>query len=270
MSNVAGWPIPAGPPYTPASPGPEPLTDLTVHSWDDPGSPSGFAYISSATGSGTPGTVYDQGTILYPAGTQDIEMSLQEDENGFAMYNYGTNGPWYVVVSYYCPVGMFGAGHYVDVFLWNPPPPYGTGGLTPVSTTQLSTIAAYTQIRQDGHNSYGFCVAFEDPSNGIDFVYGFMNKSIPGVSMSPVYTLPGTADETHPDVAFTHTGAGLNVQFTYYKLVNAQPQITESTIPMVLGPPWPVAAPAPVVNDINTIVWGYPSVPNLQAAYGCP
>ncbi len=179
---------------------------------------------------------------------------------GYAMWIYGTNAPWYVIVSYYNSAGMGGPGHYMDTYIWNQPPPNGPGGLTLVGTTQLSAVPFYTPIHQDAHNTYGFAITWEDPmagpSNGINIVFGFMNPAFPGPSISPVmpaFVLPGTAGQSYSDVAFTHSGGtGLNLQFVYYQVVGPNTVITEATVPMQLGPGWfPPAAPA--VNDVNVV-----------------
>ena len=177
MSHVGGMTNNITPPpgrsYMPYMPGGA-TSDLTVHTWDDAGVQGGIAYINDANGSGTPppaANIYDEGFIPYP-NAQGIEASLQQDEMGYNMFIWGTNAAWYVIVSYWTPTGTSGPGHYVDVYLWNQPIPNGTGGLTLVSTTQLSTIPYYTRISQDGHNTYGFAITWEDPSNGIDMVFG--------------------------------------------------------------------------------------------------
>jgi len=136
---------------------------------------------------------------------------------------------------------MYGTSHHQN----------GPGGLTLVGTIQLSAIPGYTRISQDAHNTYGFCITWENPTlmppgNGINFVYGYMNPGIPGPSVSPQNLLPGTAGERNPDVAFTHSATGLNLQFLYYKKIGGFMRITESTIPMMLGPAW-FAPPAPVI-----------------------
>jgi hypothetical protein len=273
MSTLPPAPPPPIPPYTPA-PGGVPLTDLTIHTFDDPGSNAGLSWISKATGSGTPGTIYDQGTILYPTGVQNIEASLMQDEMGFNMFINGTNAAWFVVVSYYNPAGSSGAGHYMDVYTWNRPAPWGIGGLTLMSTKRLSTIANYTRVSQDAHNTYGFCITWEDPtasaSNGINFVFGFMKTGFPGVNISPAYTLAGTRGQTHPDVAFTHDSA-LHLQFIYYNRINGVIKITESRIPFQTGPGWS-APPSPFVTDVNTLPVFYPSgpLPDLKTRIDAP
>jgi len=98
-------PPPPPPPYMPA-PGPGiPLSDLSVHCWDGlGGGPRGVGLLNTAWGAGTPppaGTIYDQGFVPYPATVRSIEASLMQDEMGFNMFIYGTNAPWFVIVSYY-------------------------------------------------------------------------------------------------------------------------------------------------------------------------
>lgn len=261
-----------GPPFPQIAPPSSTTSDLLVHSWDDPGSTAGIAWINRATGSGMPGTIYDQGFIMYPRGVQDIEMSIMQDSNGYAMWVYGTTGAWYVTVSYYNstpgPIGP--VGHYVDVYLWNRPAPIGTGGLTLVSRTQLSTVPNFTRISQDGHNSYGLCITWEDPTAGINFVYGFMNSTIAGVSFSPVTTLCGTLGETNPDVTFIHASSGLKLQFVYYTLSGTSINITESETPFVLGPPWGPLVVCPTINDVNVLPGPYFSTPNLKTRIDAP
>ncbi len=261
-----------GPPFPQIAPPSSTTSDLLVHSWDDPGSTAGIAWINRATNSGIPGTIYDQGFIMYPRGVQDIEMSIMQDSNGYAMWVYGTTGAWYVTVSYYNSVaGPIGpVGHYVDVYLWNRPAPIGTGGLTLVSRTQLSTVPTFTRISQDGHNSYALCITWEDPTAGINFVYGFMNSTIAGLSLSPVTTLCGTLGQTNPDVTFTHNGNGLKLQFVYYTLAGTSVKITESETPFVLGPPWGPISVCPTVNDGNTLPGPYFSLPNLKTRIDAP
>lgn len=271
--------MPPPPPYTPANPpfGNGQLSDLTLHSWDDPGSTAGLAWINKATGSGTPGTIYDQGFMMYPAGVQDIEMSLQQDQMGYAMFIWGTNAPWYVIVSFYNsnPLNYTGVGHYVETYLWNNPIPIGTGGLTFINRTQLSNIGTYTRIRQDGHNTYGFAITWEDPNPnsptwGINHVQGFMNNAIPGVSMSAPIHLAGTGGESFPDVAFRHDGSGLTLQFIYQS-VNGGGflQITSSNVPFILGPAWPVVL-GPVVTDVNVTALAPPANVDVHSRIDAP
>jgi len=270
-------PLP-GPPFPQMAPMSTTMSDLLVHSWDDPGSSAGIAWINKANGSGTPGTIYDQGFIMYPKGVQNIEMSLQQDSMGYAMWIWGTTGTWYVVVSYYNSIaGPIGpVGHYVDVYQWNRPVPVGIGGLTLVSRQQLSKIPNFTRISQDGHNTYGFAITWENPIPGnlagIDFVYGFMNNTIAGPSISPVTVLCGTRGETHPDVAFTHTGNGLKLQFVYYTLlgVGGGVRITESETPFVLGPPWGPVTICPAINDVNILPGPYFATPDLKTRIDAP
>lgn len=246
-------------PYLPAPPG-LPLSDLTVHTWDDAGTTGGIAYINTATGSGTPApaaAIYDQGFIPYPD-CQGIEVSLMQDMYGANFFAEGTNAPWWVIVSYYYsgpPTNQHpgGAGHYFDTYIWNQPIPNSTGGLTLQYTMQLSAVPTFTRISQDGHNTYGFCITWENPLTGIDLLFGYMHKSIGGgPQISPVYTLAGTLGETHPDVTFTHVGGALNAQFLYYKTVPNGVRIIESEVPFQYGAPW-FPIPAPVINDINII-----------------
>lgn len=276
MSHIAYMtnfptPPPPPPPYMPApAPPAVPLSDLSVHCWDGAaGSPAGVGYLNTAWGAGTPppaALIYDQGFIPYPATCRSLEASLMQDEMGVSMFIYGTNAPWYVIVSYYNAAGPGGPGHYVDVYKWNQPPPNGPGGLTLVGAPiQLSTIPVYTRISQDAHNTYGFCITWENPTamapgNGVNFVFGFMNPAIPGPSISPVYLLPGTGGEKSPDVAFTHSPAtGINLQFLYFRKLGPNMRITESVIPMQFGPAW-AAPPAPVINDVNLLPWACPFI----------
>lgn len=250
-----GWP-PGQPYFAPPS---QWMSELTVHSWDDPGSTAGLAWINKASGSGTPGTIYDQGFMMYPAGVQDIEATIMQDLTGYNMPIWGTDQPLFVIVSFYNGNGAnyTGVGHYVEVWAWNRPIPVGTGGLTFVNRVQLSNIAAYTRISQDGHNAYGFGITWEDPNAmsptfGIAYVMGFMNAGIPGVSLSPVYALPGTGTWTYPDIAFIHANNGLKLEFVYHKVNGAGALlIQESDVPFVLGPPWPGVAPPTIINDVN-------------------
>ena len=279
MSHIAYMttfptPLPA-PPYMPAPPPPAvPLSDLSIHCWDGTGgAPCGVGYLNTAAGAGTPppaALIYDQGFIAYPPTVRNLEASLMQDEMGFNMFVWGTNAAWFVIVSYYNSAGPGGPGHYVDVYKWRQPLPNDLGGLVlqPGYPLQLSTIKNYTRISQDAHNTYGFCITWENPTpmppgNGINFVYGYMNPAFAGPSISPPYLLPGTAGETSPDVAFTHN-TGLNLQFLYYRKVGANMRITESTTPFVLGPAWPVPPiAAPVVNDVNLLPWPCPAT-NLK------
>ncbi|MBS1771391.1 MAG: T9SS type A sorting domain-containing protein [Bacteroidetes bacterium] len=251
----AGWP--AGQPYM--APQSQWMSDLTVHSWDDPGSTAGLAWINKATGSGTPGTIYDQGFMMYPPGVQDIEATIMQDLTGYAMPIFGTQMQIFVIVSFYNSnaANYAGVGHYYEVWSWNRPIPIGTGGLTFVNRVQLSNIPNYTRISQDGHNCYGFGITWEDPNAmsptfGIAYVMGFMNNTIPGVSVSPTYVLPGTGTWTYPDIAFIHANNGLKLAFEYHKVNGVGGLIVrESDIAFVLGPPWPGANPPTVINDAN-------------------
>lgn len=282
MSHIAFMtnfptPPPPPPPYTPAPPT-APQSDLSVHCWDNGGGvPAGVGYLNTATGAGTPppaASIYDQGFVPYPGTVRSLEASLMQDRMGYNMFVFGTDAPWYVIVSYYNSAGPLGPGHYMDTYIWNQPPPNGPGGLTLVGRVQLSTIKTYTPVKQDGHNTYGFCITWENPTamapgTGVNFVYGFMNPAIAGPSVSPVYLLPGTGGQKFPDVAFTHDGAGLNLQFVYYRKVGANMNITQSTIPMQLGPGW-AAPPAPVINDVNIVPWPCASVIDLKVRIDAP
>ncbi len=273
MSNNPLYPPPPGPPYMPGFPGPsDPLSDLIVNAWDAPGSTPGISYLNIPSSSGILVPTYDQGVVPYPSGVRDLEVSLMQDEMGVSMFIYGTNAPWFVLVSYYNPAGPGGPGHYMDVYNWVPAM-FG-GGLTWISTTQLSSIPNYTRISMDAHNTYGFCITWENPGVGIQFVNGFMNPSISGPSISPVYTLAGTKGETKPDVSITHsTMSGLEFQFVYYHQSGPNVFITESSTPMQFGPPWVPAGPAiitPTVRDVNVVPYTLSGPPDLKTRMDAP
>jgi hypothetical protein len=246
---------PPGVPYM--APQSQWMSDLEVHTWDHPNSTSGLAWINRATGSGTPGTIYDQGFMMYPMGVQDVEATILQDLTGFAMPIFGTQMQLFVVVSFYNsnPANYTGVGHYYEIYNWNRPIPIGTGGLTFVNRVQLSNIPNYTRISMDGHNCYGMGITWEDPNPlsptfGIAYVMGFMNNTVPGVSVSPTYVLGGTGLWTFPDVAFIHANNGLKLEFQYHRVFpNGSLQIRESDVAFILGPPWPIPNPPTVIND---------------------
>lgn len=272
---------PPPPPYMPAMPPPPPstfqLSDLELHTWDDPGATAGLAWVNRATGSGTPGTIYDQGFRMYPSGVRDVEATLLQDEMGVSMFINGTNAPWIVVVSFYNgnAANFTGVGHYLEYYTWNPPIPIGSGGLTFTGRVQLSAIPNYTRISQDAHNTYGVVVVWEDPTPGptwgINCRLGFTAIGTPGVSLSPNYVLAGTGGQTFPDVAFSHSSTnGIKYQFVYHNIGGGGANITESEIPFTT-PPYPLVLPAPTVNDISfNAMFAPPPRVDLKTHFDCP
>ena len=281
IDDMSPWaPVTPPPPYAPAS-GAGPLSDLLVTSWDDaPGSQPGFSYTNIASGGGMLAPIYDQGTVLYATSVRNIELSLVQDEMGYQWAFFGTNAPWYIVVSYYDAnpgPPFFAPGHFMEVYKWNQAVPGGVILSTP--KTRLSFVPNYTRISQDAHNTYGFCITWEDPvpgpTSGINFVMGFMNPTIPGgPSVSPPYTLAGTVGQTHPDVAMNHVAGGppsngLELQFLYYRLAFPNVIITESTIPFQMGPGW-VVPPAPIIRDVNKVPYFSDVPPDLKTRIDAP
>jgi hypothetical protein len=98
-----------------------------------------------------------------------------------------------------------------------------------------------------------------------------MNPFIAGLSLSPVITLTGTAGQTFPDVAFSHSNNGLKLQFVYHAVNGfGVASITESETPFVTGPPWGPVFIAPTVNDVNVLPGFNPPVVNLKTRIDCP
>ncbi len=162
--------------------------DLVVSGWDDVGTPSGVAWRRLATGS-FGSVIIAQGIIPY-ANVQDLEVGILQSGAG-----------WEIYVAYY----LGGTGHMLDVYDWNP------GGVTLLYSIPLSATPVYGRISMDCHKLYGLALVWED--NGI--------HSMTGLSGSPTTTyggdvlLNGTNGYSVPDVAFTHTGSGLNVHYVY-------------------------------------------------------
>jgi hypothetical protein len=157
----------------------------TVSSWDDPANGSGIAW-QVVTGTTMAATV-DQGYLSYPVGTTSINVGI---------IHGGPSGIM-IDVSYH----RAGVGHFYDIYAWQQPLAFGgPGGVTLITTQQLSTVTSATRISMDTHIGYGTGIVWEDPANGINIIAATNNN------FGPPFTLNGTNGHTDPDVAFTHAG----------------------------------------------------------------
>jgi len=232
------------------------MIPLFVHAWDDPASSlSGIAWTDHAG---------IQGYLNYPTGVRDLEVTMMDWP--------GSTSGTRVIVAYYnsntnmgvtgMGIGGSGApltpGHYFDEFDWN------AGGLTWANTTQLSTMPTYTRISNCEHLTYAVAIAWEEPT-GIHVI-----ARETGMGWGPIVTLNGTAGETFPDVAFSHTpSTGTpGIRFVYHKCVGHIPpdennpgggsgaRITESYIPWgSIIPPFSGTTITPTIEDLNFVPW---------------
>lgn len=217
-----------------------PPTGTTPHaySWGNMyfGGPAFDSYISSQDGSviwrmtniGNPAAIFNQGVIPYP---KCVDISV-----GF-MYDASTVP--HAIVSYY----KNGVGHFYDVYKW------GLGGLTLISSTQISFLTNYTRISMDSHKSYGLVIVWEEASD----LYAITGLNC--VFNGPIL-LGGTSSMKRPDVAFSHSAGPLNVRFVYHK----QTSPTTYDIYESVADFFTLNSSAfytPTVEDVNpvTVIW---------------
>jgi hypothetical protein len=208
------------------------------------GGPSYDGYLSSIDGNviwrmtnlGNPAVVFNQGVVPYP-NCQDISVG----------FNYGLGGTANAIVSYY----KNGVGHFYDVYKW------GVGGLTLLTSTQISTLVNYTRISMDSHRTYGIVIIWEEATS-LRAITG-----LNGVYNGPIL-LGGTTNMKRPDVAFSHSSA-LNVHFVYCLQTGpASYRIFESFADFYTL--HASASLTPTVQDIIGVGTNSPPVPSID----CP
>ena len=210
------------------------------------GGPTYDTYISGQDGAviwrmtniGNPAAIFNQGVIPYP---NCVDVSV-----GF-MYDMSSQA--HAIVSYY----KNGTGHFYDVYKWT------VGGLSLVSSTQISFLPVYTRISMDSHKTYGLVIVWEEATD----IYALTGLNC--VFNGPIL-LGGTGGMKRPDVAFSHGPAALNVQFVY----NLQTSPTTYDIYESVADFFTLNSSAfytPTVQDINPIVamWS-----EITASIDCP
>lgn len=208
------------------------------------GGPVYDAYLASIDGKvfwrmtnpGNPAVTFNQGTVAYP-NCQDISVG----------FNYGLGGVANAIVSYY----KNGVGHFYDVYTWN------VGGLTLLSSTQISTLLNYTRISMDSHRTYGIVIIWEEATS-LRAITG-----LNGVYNGPI-ALGGTNNMKRPDVAFSHSSA-LNVHFVYWIQTGVNSyRIFESVADFFTL--HASASLTPTVQDITGVVTSPAPIPSID----CP
>jgi hypothetical protein len=208
------------------------------------GGPSYDGYLSSIDGRvfwrmtnpGNPAVIFNQGVVAYP-NCQDISVG----------FNYGLGGLANAIVSYY----KNGVGHFYDVYTW------GLGGLTLLSSTQISTLLNYTRISMDSHRTYGIVIIWQEATS-LRAITG-----LNGVYNGPIL-LGGTTNMKGPDVAFSHSSA-LNVHFVYWLQTGVNSyRIFESVADFFTL--HASASLTPTVQDIIGISSNHPPIPSID----CP
>ena len=203
------------------------------------------AYLSAVDGQliwrmtlpASPSSIFNQGFLSYPG---CVDMNVGFMEAGVPM----------AIVAYY----LTGVGHFYDVYKWT------TSGLSLISSTPLSTLSSYSRISIDSHKTYGMVIVWEDATD----IYAVTGLS--GAFTTPIL-LGGTTNLKRPDVAFSHTPAGLNVHFVYNKQTSPTSyKIIESVADFYLlnssGGFY-----TPTIQDVNpvTVMWS-----ELTASIDCP
>ena len=197
--------------------------DLFISGWSD-GSSGDLVWRMSVPNN--PSAMLAEDHFNY-SGVTDMEVGFVNDVSGTQL----------VLVAYY----RNGVGHFMDIYKVTGSP---STPLAYSSTMMLSNSTKYGRIRMDSHKTYGVAVAWQYPGIGIQTIVG--NSG----SWSSPTTLLGTAKETGPDVAFSHSTGPLNVHYAYHDKGNGT--ITESVIDwnvLLTSPP----TYSPTIEDINSI-----------------
>jgi len=197
--------------------------ELALSAWDDAsGSNAGVSWQYMPTGS--PWGVFAQGVIPY-TGSRDLEVGCLD-----------VGGTTYLMVARW----EIGVGHMLDVYK------IATGGPSFLYTKVLSSLTSYGRISMDCHLHYAAAITWEDWQGTINTV---MINNAPGLTISGVLTLPGTLRCAMPDCAFSHTGSGLNVHYSYYDYTQGAVIETDGDYWTML--PMPGGSAPTTVKDIN-------------------
>ncbi|PSK90369.1 T9SS type A sorting domain-containing protein [Taibaiella chishuiensis] len=202
--------------------------DIYLSSWYNRGDGE-FIFTVLPSGAST-GPLFQQG---YPySGCRDLCVGYVQ--------NKGT-GQQNVLVAYY----KLGVGHCLDE--------YDITGSTSMplvlnTTYTLSSTPVYGRITMDTHDPLqAVVIAWEKHGTGIQTIV------CQSGSWSGITTLGGTADESAPDVAYSHANGPLNAHFVYKNRNTGVVTTASLDWPLLLTVPFSnTATMAPVIEDVNT------------------